>query len=438
MAKIIFLLIIIFFQNVSPLSAQIKIGVAIPLMKNSDNSGDKKLGEMMLKGINDALTEYDSSNLSVKIILKIEDTQKDQSAVLDIFNKFGSDSGFIAIFGPVYSSELVNNAGAAAFHKILTITPTATDNFLAEKNEFVFQLNPTYDIRGKTMAGFAMKELGMKNFIILSEESYGKNFEESFAFEVNKNGGSIVFTKFYSKDKNDLSDELGEIRNKLFEKEKFIDFGNLNKSQVDKLQKIKFQFSYPDSLINEKLTVSIYKLFGKNAERILDSIGIPYTRSIDKSEKYVLGLTDAVYVPISNSSEISKVASQYFSENIPLPILGTSDWNSGKDLSTNSNFIKELYFESDFFLKDGINERLVNLDESEIKNYYFGYDGMKLILDKISEGNKTRQSLNEALQKLKGYEAEHNNVTINERTNHEMSIMIFRNGSINKLRNYVH
>ena len=64
------------------------------------------------------------------------------------------------------------------------ISPTATVNFLAQNNPYVFQLNPTYDIRGRVMAKFAMKEMGMKNFIILSEDTYGKNYAESFKNEV--------------------------------------------------------------------------------------------------------------------------------------------------------------------------------------------------------------------------------------------------------------
>jgi Periplasmic binding protein len=440
MLKGFFLLIIILQISLSSVFAQVKIGVALPLMRNSGSEEEEKAGEQILKGINDAIAEYDSVKKGVKVIIDVVDTEKDPDNVLNIFNKFGSDTGFIAVFGPVYSSELIKNAGAGAFHKIPIITPTATYNFLAEKNEYLFQLNPTYDVRGGIMAKFAMTELGMKNFVILSEESYGKNFEESFTAEVNKNNGKIIFTKFYQKDKEDLADELEELRNKLFENERFIDFGNLNSVQMDKLRKLKLQFPNlnPDSLSNEKLIVSIYKLFGNRANTILDSIGISSVSATDNRGNYILGLTDAVYIPISNTNEIPKVVSEYFKENINLPILGTSDWNNEKVLDENRMYIKELYFDSDFFLKNNPKAELMNLSNQEIRNYYFGYDGMKLILDKISEGNNTRQSLNDALQKVYDYKTLHNNVTIKLRTNHEMSIMKFRRGSLEKIKDYVY
>ena len=171
------------------------------MMKSSENSGDKKLGEQMLMGIKDALDEYNSANKSKKISITVEDTKRDPTETLNIFNRFGSDKSIIGILGPVFSSELVNNEGAGAFHKIPIISPTSTENFLAEKNPFVFQLNPTYYVRGSLMADFADKELSMKKFVIFSEDTYGVNFAEAFTEQVIKNGGEVIFHKVLFKGK---------------------------------------------------------------------------------------------------------------------------------------------------------------------------------------------------------------------------------------------
>ena len=438
--KDISLYIIVFFLSVSFVYSQQKIGIALPLMKEFENSNEKKLGEQMLMGIKDALEEYNRDNPSKKISLEIEDTKREQSETLEIFNKLGSDINVIAILGPVFSSELTDNEGAAAFHKIPIITPTATQNFLASKNQFVFQLNPTYDIRGRLMADFAQKDLKMKNFAVFSEETYGVNFANAFEDEVKKDGGEIVFTKYYSKENFDLTKDLEELKTKLFEKDRFIDFGTLSDSQIEKLRRINFQFSYTDSLVRKKLVVSIYKLFGRDAVGILDSIGISPVQvtNTDKAKKYILGYVEGIYIPISSSDEITKVAPQYFSNQIGIPILGTSDWNNESILIENKVYIDQLYFDADFYIKDNIKGNFESLDESEIKNYYFGYDAMKLILDKISEGNNTRQKLNDALEKVSDYPAVHCNYTIKERTNHQMAIMNFRNGIIEKLTDYVY
>jgi len=430
---LIFFIFFLYSLNCFP---QLKIGVALPLMSNSSDNEEKKLGEQMLKGIKDALEEYNASNPTKNVSIKIEDTKRDQSVTLDAFNKLASDSNLITILGPVFSSELVNNAGAALFHKIPIVTPTATLNFLAQKYEFVFQLNPTYDIRGRLMAKFAMNELGMKNFVILSENNYGKNFADSFSDEVSRNNGIILSTEYYSNDSFDMIEQLNKIKSKIIENDKFIDFGNLDKSQVEKLKNARLEFSNIDSLIDARLIVSIYKLFGKEADNKLSSLKVSPAVTFDRTKSIIPGNTDAIYIPISNYSEISKVISQYFTENIILPVLGTSDWNNEKALNENKMYIKELYFESDFYLKDKPINDFINMSEADIKNYYFGYDGMKLLLDKISEGNITRLSLNEALENVSNYKAIHNIVTIKDRTNRHMSVMLFKNGILIKTGEY--
>lgn len=418
--------------------AQMKIGVALPLMNSSDSKEEKRVGEQMLRGINDALDEYNKSNPENIVEIKADDTRRDQATTLNIFNKFGSDSTVIAIFGPVFSSELVNNAGAAKFHHIPIVTPTATQSFIAVNNEYVFQLNPTYDIRGRSMAKYAMKELGMKNFVILAEDSYGKNFASGFSDEVNKNEGSIYLERYYSKDAGDFTNQLAEIKSKILEKDKFIDFGKVKKDQIDKLRTVKFLYSYIDSLIDGKTVVSIYKILGRNADLILSSIGVIPISHIDQSKEFIPGFIDAVYFPISNSGEIGTALPQYFSENINLPLLGTSDWSNEKALHENRMYIEKLIFDSDFYLPEKSGSDLENISDADIKNYYFGYDGMKLILDQIAKGNTSRDRLNKALESVTDYPATHNGITIKNRTNHQIMIMTFGDDGLKKITDYVY
>ncbi|MBK9332486.1 MAG: hypothetical protein IPM96_08860 [Ignavibacteria bacterium] len=185
----------------------------------------------------------------------------------------------------------------------------------------------------------------------------------------------------------------------------------------------------------ESLVVSIYKLFGRDADRIMDSLKLKPSASYDKSRTVIPGYTEAIYIPISTYLEIPKMISQYFSEHINLPVLGTSDWNNKEILEENKIYIKNLYFDSDFNLSDNA-VTPDKLNESGLKNYYFGYDGMKLILDKISEGNKDRLSLNNALESTENYNTFHNTVTLKNRTNIELEIMRFNSGELMRLGNF--
>ncbi|MBK8984167.1 MAG: ABC transporter substrate-binding protein [Ignavibacteria bacterium] len=431
--KTLLLIFLLVFSD--KVCAQIKIGVALPFMNNTENREEKNLGAEMLQGINDAVKEHNRNNPESKVELITEDTQRDPAITLEIINKFGSDKKVIAVFGPVFSSELAPNAGAPNFHKIPVITPTSTQNFLAQNNPFLFQLNPTYEVRGRTMAKFANDELKMKRFAVFSEDSYGKNFADSFSEEVLKNGGAITTSVYYSKDDNDLTQELEDLEDKIFSMDKFIDFGNITREQFDIIKNHDIKFSYADSLKIELLVVSIYKLFGRDADWIMDSLKLKPSASFDKSRTVIPGYTEAIYIPISTYLEIPKMISQYFSEHINLPVLGTSDWNNKEILEENKIYIKNLYFDSDFNFRDNA-VTPDKLSESGVKNYYFGYDGMKLILDKISEGNKDRLSLKNALESTENYSTFHNKITLKERTNIELEIMRFNKGELVRIGDF--
>ena len=163
----------------------------------------------------------------------------------------------------------------------------------------------------------------------------------------------LYFTKYYSKENFDLTKDLEELKNVIISKDRFIDFGDLTEKQIDKLRDVDFQYSYTDSLVRKKLVVSIYKLFGRNAVRVSDSIGISPVRitTIDDTKEYVPGYIEAVYIPISNSDEITKIVPQIFSNKIDIPLLGTSDWNNESILRENNIYLDELYFDADFYIK---------------------------------------------------------------------------------------
>ncbi|MDQ3194222.1 MAG: hypothetical protein M3P82_04390, partial [Bacteroidota bacterium] len=174
------------------------------------------------------------------------------------------------------------------------------------------------------------------------------------------------------------------------------------------------------------------------AARIIDSLGIQTASKITGNRSLIPGLTDAVYIPVSSSAELSNIIPRFYSENLNLPVLGTGEWNNAKTLIENRMYIKQLYFDSDFYINDVSGKDFTNLDEADIKNYYFGYDGIKLILSRISEGNTTRNELNDALGNVNDHKATHNNITIKNRTNHLMSIMSFSNGKLKKVKDFVY
>lgn len=422
-------------------SAQYKIGLAFPLMESSADETEKTEAEYFLKGAKDALDDYKSANPKTKIELKIGDTGREPEAAFNLIQSFAMDDKVLAVLGPVFSGQLSALSPIAAKYKISVISPTATQSGIASQHEYLFQLNPTYEIRGKLIAKYAFEELGFRNFAIFSEARYGKYFADAFIEEINRQNGDIMDTIYYQSSEVNLLEKFAALKANILANDRFIDFGNLNAAQREKLSKSNFNYSDYNTLVAGKSVVSIYKLFGKNAEKILDSLQIPSLSYNEKFKSPVIGIIDAVYMPVSSAAEINKLVSQYHGEGFTIPILGTSDWNNEKVLTDNSVYIPSLYYESDFYIEDKIKAeelRSLKLSNNELKNYLFAYDAVSMLLELIAEGNLSRNALYSALSKVENYTGFHNNVTMSERTNTSLSIIYYNKGALQKLTNYIY
>lgn len=419
----------------------LKIGIAIPLFEDSEEPSRKQLGEEILSGINFAFNEY-NRNPVVKITLDIRDTKKDDEIVFDIINQFGSDTGVICVLGPIYSSELETVKELGLAYGLPIVSPTATGDSLAENYNFLFQLNPSYKVRGTLMTDYLVKKLGLKNFVIISEKNYGKNFSQHFETAAKKLGADILLTEFYDRNLKNINIIVENINKLIREKDLFINPSNLNITQLKKLENSGLRYSLLDSLINYKLDVSIYYLFGKNAKKIIDTLNIkPYPLKPDVT-KFIQGYIDAIYIPISTASDISLIVPELYSNGLTFFIAGTGDWNNPEVLKENSIYLKNLYFESEYFPDENsqkYKDLLTKLKNSKIKiskNFLFGYDSMNLILDIISKGNKTREQLYEALKKIVSYEFIRSRVSLDfNRINSELNILTY-DGVIKRVEQY--
>lgn len=413
-------------------SQSVKIGVALPLFEDSDDNSKKELGNDILNGIRFALGEYNKT-ATTRVVLDIKDTKRDINTTVDICKSFASNDSVQCILGPIFSAELAEVADIGSSEKIPIISPTATGDDLAETHDYVFQLNPSYHVRGKLMADYLSKELGMNQFAVISEETYGKNFSEPFEKEVEKLGGKVLVSKTYSKDAKNITDIVKDILNAIRDNDLFINIGNLNLAQRQKLEDAGVREELLDSLLTLKKDVSIYYLLGDNAIKIIDTMKIrPFILKNINSTNFIQGYLDAIYIPISNPSEISLVVPELFSNGLSFFLAGTGDWNNEKALEENKMYIKNLIFESEYFLdpqgtgmlelKSGLAKTKYTLN----KNFLFGYDAMKVLLHVIGGGNKTRKQINDALEKVKSFEAVKSRISLDyKRVNSELNILSY-------------
>jgi hypothetical protein len=431
---ILSLTLFIFLIPYQSISGQVvKIGVALPLFEDSDESSKKELGNDILNGIKFALSDY-SKKGKTNIILDIMDTKRDINNTVNICNGFAENDSISCILGPVFSSELAEVADIGSSEKIPIISPTATGDELAETHDYIFQLNPSYEVRGKLMADYLTQELGMTRFVVISEENYGKNFRTHFEDETEKQGGKILLSKTYSKDSKNINEIVTEILKVIRDNDLFINISNLNAAQREKLENIGVRYSLIDSLQDNNKDVSIYHLFGKNALKIIDTLSIkPFTLKSNGSG-FIQGYIDAIYIPISNPAEISMLVPELFSNGLSFFLAGTGDWNNELVLEENKMYIKNLIFESEYFpdyqgsqyleLKSKLSKTTYKLN----KNFLFGYDAMEVLLNVISSGNVTRRQINDALEKIISFDAIVSKISLDySRVNSELNILSYDN-----------
>jgi ABC-type branched-subunit amino acid transport system substrate-binding protein len=411
-----------------------KIGVVLPLFQDSEDKSKKELGSEILDGIKFALSEY-SKNGGTKVTLVVVDTKREPSAANEEIESFGEDSSVICVLGPVFSSELSEAALNGPRFKIPIISPTATGDELATRFNYVFQLNPSYEVRGKLMADYLINRKGFKNFAVIYEESYGDNFRKHFEIEAKTLGGKIMVSEPYQKDSKNINDIINKVTQYIRENDLFINASNLNLTQREKLESAGVRWSLLDSSLTLNMDVSIYYMLGKNARKIIDTMNIKAYPLKQESSKFIQGVIDAIYIPISNPNEISIIVPQLFSYSLSFYIAGTGDWNYEETLKENQVYIKKLIFESEYYPNDEnsefaeLKENLKKTKYKLGKNFLFGYDAMKLILDLIDNGNKTREDLNIALKKLAGYEAIKSKISLDYHgINSELNILRYEDG----------
>ncbi|HRJ84941.1 MAG TPA: penicillin-binding protein activator [Ignavibacteria bacterium] len=424
----------ILFLNPLKINSQnaVKIGVALPMFSDSEDGSKKQLGNEILDGIKFALQKY-SKGAPVKVTLEVMDTKRDPVLASDIIRSFGEDESIIGVIGPVFSSELSESALNGPQFSLPIISPTATGDELAANYNYVFQLNPSYEVRGKLMADYLIKKNGLKNFAVIYEESYGDNFRKHFETEVKTMGGKVVIAQSYPKNPQNITEQIGAITKYIRENDMFINAANLNLTQKQKLELSGVRWSLIDSSVSLNMDVSIYYMFGVNAKKILDTMNIKPYKLKPETTKYIQGVIDAIYIPIANPNEISIIVPQLFSDGLGMYIAGTGDWNHDKALEDNKVYLKNVVFESEYFPDETkLNELKENLKKTKYKiskNFLFGYDTGKLLFRLIGEGADTRQELNASLKNLVNYDAIKSKISLDYHgINSELNILRYDDG----------
>jgi ABC-type branched-subunit amino acid transport system substrate-binding protein len=189
----------------------VNVGLLAPL-----SGYDADIGKRILQGAQLAVNAANAKG-GAQVNLVIRDTRSSMVQAARITYELVSGEQVPIILGPVLSPEAVAAAAILVGRDAVMITPTATDDGIAELGPNVFQMNVTTGVLGRTIADYAMANLNTKEFAILAPISdYGRALCESFRDEVRKGGGTIVAEQSFNEGANDFRPQFDSLRHALF------------------------------------------------------------------------------------------------------------------------------------------------------------------------------------------------------------------------------
>lgn len=434
---------------------RITVAVLLPLMNGSAaETRERKVAADILDGVRIALQEYEEGQEAGEVSVGIEefDTGRDPRRARAVVDSIAQSGTSVAVIGPVFSDETMAAASAAAAAGLPLISPTATDDSVAMAGPAVFQANSTSSVRGKVLAQYAVKVLGAERFaIIASDVPFATVQADSFAAEVVRLGGEVVFDQRYQRGESDLRGRFRALRTAAAQiaAEYVVSFkGKMNRAHIaERMAAAGFTPSFTDSVIARGAAVNITAFLGPRAKELAESLGLPFRRTVVHTDSLTMPVAavDVVFSPIASAQQIGVVASQIAYYNIRTVVLGTSEWNNIHELDLNRRYADGVIFGSERWVER--DERAAALAARFSQRFnrpmpddaLFGYDVMSLLIHVLNDGALTREQVASALSETVRFPGVRNSITLRyRRVNSDLHILQFKNGSITKLQTYTY
>ncbi|MFW5959598.1 MAG: penicillin-binding protein activator, partial [Chitinivibrionales bacterium] len=279
------------------------IGLLCPL-----TGSEAELGEKIHNSVLMAVKRYNASS-DKKIDLVVRDTKGDPVETGHHTRELLTQHHVAGIIGPVMSStSAVTAAMLTNYPNVLMITPTATDYGIGSYGSNIFQLNVTLESLGASIADYAVKNLNIKEFAVISPESdYGEKLFKSFSEKVEQLGGKILETQVYTSGKNDFKEEFREIRIAAFQE-----------NEVD-----------------------------MDMKKQLEALDKESLQTLEDSTAEIGGL----FLPVP-ADDIVKLAPQTFFHKVEAQLLGTNSWHNTKVIMDGKKYVNGAFFSAGFKYKE--------------------------------------------------------------------------------------
>ncbi len=183
-----------------------RIGVMVPL-----KGPNAVYGDMVIRGLDMALSNWKSSHPNEKVTLDIMDAGLDPKTAVRSYNELVRRDGVLAIVGPLGAQANRTVIPLADSDGMPLLSLTQKEN-RAESDTFV--LHTFIDSRNlvKTLVAYCRDKLKYKRFACLyPDDRYGQKLAQIFAETVQKDGGQMMASASYHEGITDFTAPLREL-----------------------------------------------------------------------------------------------------------------------------------------------------------------------------------------------------------------------------------
>lgn len=170
----------------------LRLGIALP-----DTREDAEYTQALFNGIRLAVDEFNAAGqYGATVRMYFRDTENDPQEAGRAITELARADSVDVIIGPLFSEEAEAGAEAADREGVVLVPPLATEENVGEGHRYVFQANPSITARGRVMARYAVRDLRLTRFGIVTEpgsQSISARMGEGFQDEALRLGAEVAF-----------------------------------------------------------------------------------------------------------------------------------------------------------------------------------------------------------------------------------------------------
>ncbi|PWN07108.1 ABC transporter substrate-binding protein [Rhodohalobacter mucosus] len=168
------------------------VGVVLPVFDEQDP--DFTIPRNLYQGMVLAAEEFNSRNPDKKVQLLFSNSHENPDSTAQAITELALSRNADAVIGPLFSEPAMRMAALSEQLQVPMLAPLANSDSLNMDYNYAFQLNPTFEVHGRNMARFAVRELGLDTLAVFTEKgSLGAAAGNSFRREAERLGAFISY-----------------------------------------------------------------------------------------------------------------------------------------------------------------------------------------------------------------------------------------------------